>query len=172
MQNRGLCKRFGGFLQKKEYLYRKEAAGCGLTKGQHSVIISIEKGTATSGWSLSNESSYLSPKNRHLAEWRFLFFTTENDKKQVHRTKSGVLAFLLVCLYVDFSANAQHQHPNRYPLQLGIKSHMQSLDQFVFQVAAAEDDQPQKCDDAQNQADDPGDAVGIQLTVVINAEEQ
>ena len=34
------------------------------------------KGTATSGWSLSNESSYLSPKNRHLAEWRFLLFTT------------------------------------------------------------------------------------------------
>jgi hypothetical protein len=54
MQNRGLCKRFGGFLQKKEYLCREEAAGCGLTKGLHSVIIGIEKGTATSGWSLSN----------------------------------------------------------------------------------------------------------------------
>jgi hypothetical protein len=76
MQNRRLCKRFGQFLRKKEYLCRGEAAGCGLTKGQHSVIISIEKGTATSGWSLSNESSYLSPKNRHLAEWRFLLFTT------------------------------------------------------------------------------------------------
>ena len=43
-----------GIFAEKEYLCREEAAGCGLTKGQHSVIISIEKGTATSGWSLSN----------------------------------------------------------------------------------------------------------------------
>lgn len=45
-----------GIFAKKEYLCRGEAADCGvaLTKGQHSVIISIEKGTATSGWSLSS----------------------------------------------------------------------------------------------------------------------
>lgn len=84
-------------------------------------------------------------------------------------------AYLLFFWYVYtliFLPTRSTGTPIATPLQLGIKSHMQSLDQFVFQVAAAEDDQPQKCDDAQNQADDPGDAVGVQLTVVINAEEQ
>ena len=63
------------FAEKKNIYAGVGARGCGLTKRLHSVIINIEKGTATSGWSLSNESSYLSPKNRHLAEWRFLLFT-------------------------------------------------------------------------------------------------
>lgn len=100
------------------------------------------------------------------------FLQQKTTKSKYIGQNPAYLLFFLHVYTLIFLPTRSTGTPIATPLQLGIKSHMQSLDQFVFQVAAAEDDQPQKCDDAQNQADGPGDAVGVQLTVVINAEEQ
>ena len=49
---------------------------------------------------------------------------------------------------------------------------MQSLFYLTFQRSAAENHKAEEGQDAQNQADDPRDAVGVQLAGIIDAEEQ
>ena len=49
---------------------------------------------------------------------------------------------------------------------------MQPLFDLAFQRSAAEDDKTEEGDDAQDQADDPWDAVGVQLAAVQTQKEQ
>ena len=49
---------------------------------------------------------------------------------------------------------------------------VQPLFDLAFQRSAAEDDKTEEGDDAQDQADDPRDAVGVQLAAVQTQKEQ